>query len=303
MKYFVKQFTIGKAAILPIEAPHFTRLQQSQRCMVAAKAIEEKYDLMISNYLEFEKEILLQVTEQLVINKDTYDDFYHIRTVLNRRIVNLLTSTKLYYDQMKRHVRLCDFYNEEFPNTVLNYFSREYDKSFEYRFMENLRNYVQHCGLAIHSFSLPSDWEGEGDSRLMKNCIKIYSSREELGLDPKFAKRPVFFECTDKINLIKSIRKYIEQLSLVHNEIRSLIEKNLAESRKCIENIISEYKILNGNNALGVYAYSVDSGDPLGDVAIKVPLLLDWDNVRLNLVDKNKKLTNISKRYISGNCL
>ncbi|MBY7876772.1 hypothetical protein KW414_15690 [Vibrio fluvialis] len=299
----MKQFILGKTAILPIEASYFTQLQQSQRSMVAAKEIEEKYDLMISNYLEFEKELLLQITEQVVLNKDSYDDFYQIRTILNRRIVNLLTSTKLYYDQMQRQVRLCDFNNEEFSNTVLSYFSREYDDNFEYRFMENLRNYVQHCGLAIHSFSLPSQWEGDGDSRLMRNGIKIYSTREELGQDPKFSKRPVFAECADKINLIKSIRKYVEKLSLIHDEIRTLIEGNLSESRNCVEKIISEYKAVNNNNALGIYAYSVDSGDPLGDVTTKVPLLLDWDNVRLNLVKKNKKLTNNSKRYISGNCL
>lgn len=303
MKYFVKQFILGKTAILPIEASYFTQLQRSQRSMVAAKSIEEKYDLMISNYLEFEKELLLQITEQVVFNKDSYDDFYQIRTILNRRIVNLLTSTKLYYDQMQRQVRLCDFNDEEFSNTVLSYFSREYDDNFEYRFMENLRNYVQHCGLAIHSFSLPSQWEGDGDSRLMRNGIKIYSTREELGQDPKFSKRPVFAECTDKINLIKSIRKYVEKLSLIHDEIRTLIEGNLSESRNCIEKIISEYKAVNNNDALGIYAYSVDSGDPLGDVTTKVPLLLDWDNVRLNLVKKNKKLTNNSKRYISGDCL
>lgn len=303
MKYFVKQFILGKTAILPIEASYFTQLQQSQRSMVAAKAIEEKYDLMISNYLEFEKEILLQITEQVVLNKDSYDDFYQIRTILNRRIVNLLTSTKLYYDQMQRQVRLCDFNNEEFSNTVLSYFSREYDDNFEYRFMDNLRNYVQHCGLAIHSFSLPSQWEGDGDSRLMRNSIKIYSTREELGQDPKFSKRPIFTECTDKINLIKSIRKYVEKLSLIHDEIRTLIEGNLSESLNCIEKIISEYKAVNNNDALGIYAYSVVSGNLFGDVTTKVPLLLDWDNVRLKLVKKNKKLTNNSKRYISGNCL
>lgn len=303
MKYFVKQFILGKTAILPINASQFNQLQQSQRSMVAAKAIEEKYDLMISNYLEFEKELLLQTTEQVVLNKESYDDFYQIKTIINRRIVNLLTSTKLYYDQMQRQVRLCDLNNDDFSTTVLGYFSREYDSHFEYRFMENIRNYVQHCGLAIHSFSLPMNWEGEGDSRLMKNGIKIYSTREELGQDPKFSRRPVFAECADKINLTKSIRKYIEKLSSIHDEIRTLIEWNLKESRNCIENIISQYKAINDNDALGIYAYSVDSDDPLGHITTKIPLLLDWDNVRLNLIKKNKKLTNNSKRYISGNCL
>jgi len=271
--------------------------------MVAAKEIEEKYDLMISNYLEFEKELLVQVAEQVILSKNSYDDFYAIRTVLNRRIVNLLTSTKLYYDQMERKIRLCDFNEDSFAKQTLSYFSREYDNHFDYRFMESLRNYVQHCGLAIHSLSLPSQWEGEDDSRQMRNGVRIFSTLEELGQDPKFSKRPVFKECSEKINLVKAIRKYIERLSIVHSDIRELIESNLIEARANIDGIISKYKSVNNDDALGIYAYGVMSNDPQGQVEIKIPLLLDWDNVRVNLISKNKTLINNSKRYISGSCL
>jgi hypothetical protein len=169
--------------------------------------------------------------------------------------------------------------------------------------MENLRNYVQHCGLAIHYFSLPENIEGEGDTRFMKHGINIYSTREELEKDPKFSKRPVFSECTERINLVRTIRKYIEQLSSIHIEIRSLIEDNILKSRAFIEDIIFEYKDVNDNNALGLYACGADSTDPLSEVKIKVSLLLDWDDVRVSLISKNRKLTNNSKHYISGHYL
>jgi hypothetical protein len=294
---------LGTTKILPIESSYFCKLQQSRNALVAAKAIEEKYDLLISNYLEFEKEILVQVAEQVIFSKESYDDSYAIKTIMNRRIVNLLTSTKLYYDQMERKIRDCDFNDGSLAKETLSYFSREYDDHFHYRFMENLRNYVQHCGLAVHSLSLSSRWEGEDDTRQMRNGMGIFATVEELGQDPKFSKRPVFKECPEKINLVKAIRKYIERLSFVHSDIRDLIEKNLLESRSNIEEIISKYKSINNNDALGIYAYGVASDDPQGHVEIKIPLLLDWDNVRINLITKNKTLINNSKRYITGSCL
>ncbi|MEZ9906354.1 hypothetical protein AB4343_16135 [Vibrio breoganii] len=303
MKYFVRQMILGPTAILPIEPERYYSLSKSRDALVAAKAIEEKYDLMIANYLEFEKELLVQVSNQMVLSKNSYDDFYEIKTILNRRIVNLLTSTKLYYDQMKRKVRQCDLKEENLEYAAIQCFSREYDSCFEYRFMENLRNYVQHCGLAIHSFSLPSFWEGEDGSQLMVNKLKIHSTKSELGQDPKFSKRPVFKECSDAIELVFAIRAYVECMSTVHSDIRDLIEPNVNRARADIEDILSDYKQVNSNDTVGTYAYGVASGNPWDKVESKLPLLLDWDNVRISLKAKNKKLTKLSKRYVSGNCL
>lgn len=303
MNYFVRQMILGPAKSIPIEPERYSLLEQARNALIAAKAIEEKYDLIISNYLEFEKELLIRITDSMILSRYTYDASNETIAVLNRRIVNLLTSTKLYYDQIKPQIRLCDLGNEDLENTASLYFNREYDGCFEYRFMENLRNYVQHCGLAVHNLSLPFAWEGEGDFKQMVYKIRIFSTKSELEQDPKFKKRPVFNECSEKIDLIAATRVYIECLSKVHSDIRNLVEKNINQARSSMEAIISEYEQANNGKSLGISAYGVNSDNPLDNVVCEIPLLLDWDNLRINLLDKNKKLTHLSKYYVSSSYL
>jgi hypothetical protein len=51
MKYFLRQMLIGKIAIIPIDAESYDEHKKCHQALLAAKAIEEKYDLMIANYL------------------------------------------------------------------------------------------------------------------------------------------------------------------------------------------------------------------------------------------------------------
>lgn len=110
-------------------------------------AIEEKYELIISNYLELEKDSLSISSSNMLRRSYNYSDFFDVRSTFNRRIVNLLTSTKLYLDQIYQHVKVC---NLDLANIIKQKTNKEYDSVFEYRFMEALRNHVQHHGLAVH---------------------------------------------------------------------------------------------------------------------------------------------------------
>ena len=293
---------LGSTVALKIDEPEFEKLKHSREVLLSAKAIEEKYDLLVSNFLDLEKEILSQLAQQMVFIQDSYQHFYEIKSVLSRRVVNLLTSTRLYYDQIEKHVRTCMKDEKQFGKEAKGYFSEEYDNYFEYRFMEALRNHVQHYGLAVHSLSLPSRWIGEGEQEEMINQLKIYSTKDELSQNKDF-KQIVFREMPEKVELVKAIRIYVGCLSNVHKRVRELINSNVSLSRTDIEEVIHRYKEANAGDALGIYAYMVETDDPTATPVEKLPLLLDWDNVRLNLIEKNRSFPNISRWHVSGSCL
>ena len=300
--FFIKQMIIGATVALKIDEPEFEKLKHSREVLSSAKAIEEKYDLLVSNFFEFEKEVLYQLAQKMIFVKDSYQHMYEIQSELNRRVVNLLTSTKLYYDQLEKHVRSCMKGEKQCGKEAKGYFSEEYDTHFEFRFMEALRNHVQHYGLAVHSLSLPSKWIGEDENREMINQLKIYSTKEALSENKDF-KKVIFDEMPEKVELIKTIRIYLGCISNVHRRVRELIQANVSSSRADIEGVILRYKEANAGDAMGVYAYMVEIDDPTATSIEKLPLLLDWDNVRLNLSQKNRPFPNISKWYVSGSCL
>ncbi|PSW10332.1 hypothetical protein C9J01_19180 [Photobacterium rosenbergii] len=300
--FFIKKMILGPTVALKIEEQEFDKIKHSREVLLSAKAIEEKYDLLVSNFFDLEKEILSQVAQQMIFEQDSYQHFYEIESVLNRRVVNLLTSTKLYYDQLEKHVRTCMKNEKEFGKEAKGYFSYEYDTYFEYRFMEALRNHVQHYGLAVHSLSLPSKWIGDGEKKEMINQLKIFSTKEQLSQNKDF-KKVVFREMPEKVELIKAIRIYVGCFSHVHKRVRDLIERNVSLSRATIEDVIHRYKETNAGDAVGIYAYMVEVDDPTSTPTEKIPLLLDWDDVRLNLSKKNRFFPKISRSYVSGSCL
>ncbi|MFM5640049.1 hypothetical protein ACET6M_08495 [Aeromonas veronii] len=123
MKYFIKQMILGKTIALPLDEVQFETLKISQNILSSAMAIEEKYDLLVSNFLELEKELLTQVAQQMIFSQNSYNESHDIISIFNRRVINLLTSTKLYYDQIEKHVRTCQHGCESSGNLAKYYFS------------------------------------------------------------------------------------------------------------------------------------------------------------------------------------
>ncbi len=301
MRYFLKQMILGPTIAIPIDLEEFTQLKLSKSVLYSAKAIEETYDLLVQNYLEFEQEILSILSRQMIVVEDGYDDSYEIQSRLNRRVVNLLTSTKLYYDHIEKHVRTCMGEDDSEGRRAKSFFSLEYDTHAEYRFMEALRNYVQHYGLAVHSMSLNSNWEGEGDHRQLVNKLRLYTLKNELALDKTF-KKQTFNELYDKTDLMGAIRVYVGSLSNVHDKVRSQIKMNVGQARDNVNEAICKYENENDGDALGCYAYSVQNNDPMEKPVEKYALMLDWDDVRLKLERRNRAMPKLSRWYVSGSC-
>lgn len=298
MQFKLKTWALGSFPEIEISNEQFQSLYQSAEVLKAAMAIEEKYELVISNFLDLEKDSLAVSSDYMVRRSNNYSEFFDIRSTFNRRIVNLLTSTKLYIDQIQQHVKTC---NPELTACVKNEFSREYDTLFEYRFMEALRNYVQHRGLAVHLVSHPAKWI-EDDESLLEFQTKIYTQKTNLEGDKAF-KKSVALEMPDKVELILSSRKYISAISRVHSFIRSNIDTVVKSSRDLIESTINQYQDINDGESIGLCAVSFEADGRLDNIIERVPLFLSWDDVRIELTNRNRCISNLEKRYVSGKCL
>ncbi|ELA8177040.1 hypothetical protein Q9Y03_004976 [Vibrio harveyi] len=298
MQFKLKTWALGSFPEIEISNEQFQSLYQSAEVLKAAMAIEEKYELVISNFLDLEKDSLAVSSDYMVRRSNNYSEFFDIRSTFNRRIVNLLTSTKLYIDQIQQHVKIC---NPELTACVKNEFSREYDTLFEYRFMEALRNYVQHRGLAVHLVSHPAKWI-EDDESLLEFQTKIYTQKTNLEGDKAF-KKSVALEMPDKVELILSSRKYISAISRVHSFIRSNIDTVVKSSRDLIESTINQYQDINDGESIGLCAVSFEADGRLDNIIERVPLFLSWDDVRIELTNRNRCISNLEKRYVSGKCL
>lgn len=293
MRYLLTIDMILDCPKIDLEKADFESIKKAMLALNNGLAIEEKYDILISNYSEFEMEILKQAAQLMVCRPLGYDDFFTSRIRFDRKMVNLLTAAKLYVDHLSHHVS--EIAGSSSKGDVKTLFSEQYDDSKEYRFMEALRNHVQHRGLPVHWVQFNTQAEGSGEDRKLVYSMELASRKPYLREDHKF-KPKVLKEIPEKIDLKTYTKAYIEHISKVHASVRNIVNNSLQEYRSLIERTMNSYQESYPEKVLGLCVWCFDGED----VVEKTPLLLEWDDVRLKLIKRNPELINLHQRYVAG---
>ena len=286
----------GNYPEIKIDENNFELLKSSKKILDEAIALEEKFEILITNYLELEKEFINIAVSEMVRYTNEYREFFVITLMLNVRIINLLTSVRLYIDTLASHLSICSSSVADIKGQTKKLFEKEYDDNFEYRFMETFRNHVQHSGIPVHYTSVGSYCTDLDKDKGLKEYSLYYSARKEKLISSKSFKRSVLKEMPDEVNLCNAIRKYIESISSIHEQARKMINCNIAEARRVFEEAITSYKSEYDGSIIGLKAYKYKDNQVVDEVFIS----LKWDDVRLYLVRKNRQLINLSKRYATS---
>lgn len=295
MRYLLRKAVLEPVPEIDITKKQYAAYEDARHILSNSLAIEETYEIVISNYIAFEKQVLDTSTSCMVREYLNYSDFFKVRLDLNIRLVNLLTATKLYVDQLPQNVRDCLPDAENVVDVVSTLFQKEYDEYFEYRFMEALRNYVQHRGMPVHWASQRGEWTSSEGDAFLEYSMEVASLRGFLEEDEKF-KKAVIKEMGEKVDLKYATRCYIECISNVHCTAREIVESSVAASRELLQDAHKQYAEVYKDSLVGLSACAISDD---GQIA-SVPLLLDWDDIRLQLMKRNGKMTNLRKRYVTG---
>jgi len=291
----LRKMVLGNVPEIEISEAEYFELQKARNILSNALAIEEKYEIVITNYLDFEKEILNITANYMIRDHIDYSDFFKVRLNLNVKLVNLLTAVRLYVDQLNQDIAECFPDNPKMKDDVKELFTKEHDENCCYRFMEALRNYVQHRGIPVHWTQQSFRWTSLEDNGLLEYSIELASQRDCLEEDCKM-KRSVLSEMGEKVDLKLATRSYIESISRVHDLARNMIADPTISSRKLIEDARRRYSKEYSESLVGLSACKIENHEEIASI----PLLLDWDNIRIDLQKRNRKLANLSKRYATG---
>jgi len=294
MKYLVTRRAVRDDATITITRREFTALKEATHILSAGLDIEQQYEVLVLNYEDFEKEIVNLAIEYMLYAPNEFRQ-YHAR--LNKRIINLLTTSLLYRDQVKQRVRDIIGDSSEEVGELEALFTEKHDKHLEYRFMEQLRNHVQHFGFPVYQVTLSGWVENMGQANMeFPSTIEFGAVKRNLQENPKF-KKSVIEELDDTVDLKHMTRKYVECLSEIHGSIRTMVLGKLTEARRLIEECIDRYRNEVDETVNYVILTAFEEGEEDKD---QVRLLLNWDDLRLELTDKNRILTNLSAQYVTG---
>lgn len=293
MKYYLGINTLDRPPLIEISKIDYVSAKKAHIALSNGLQIEEIYEILISNYIEFENEVSGQATIRMVRNDYEYADFFYSRVKFNIRLVNLLTSARLYVDQLGRLVKKVVNDNDSIVDDVKKLFEFEYNAFHEYRFMEALRNHVQHKGVPVHLARYGKARDVSGNDNFLVFSADVFSNKSLLS-DSKF-KKSVLDEIHEKVDLKHATRMYLECLSRIHADARKITTEKLQESKQLIKEYIERYKSVHAGSLVGLEVIQSD-GTEFHET---IPLSLEWEETRSKFVKRNPQLVYLSKRYVS----
>lgn len=282
MKYYLRPPFIEPYNKLEISRQDFEELDNAQQSLRESFVIEDKYNMLISNYLDLETALVTYGLTASVQRPQSYDNFFEVLSDISRKLINFLSIASLYIEKL--------------PQELKQKTNEEYDENFEYRFMQALRNHSLHVPSISLTISPHTDWPHNRKDGLQETSVQLILKKNDLKKNRKF-KATVIKEMPDEVNVIQITRVYIESISKLNEDTRTLNAQKLRDARRLIESKYQLYEEYNGSNSPSLLSAYKEGSDK--EVA-EVSLILEWDNVRKNLVSKNQKLINLSNKIISN---
>lgn len=293
MKQYTVKHVLGNFSEWQIDEEKYLELSKALEVLTRAYVFEEQYDLLTGNYSEFEKAIMEAVIDGIVFYRAGYLNYHVVRGQFHRRIINLLTSTKLYRDRASSHVKVMS-YGDTSKAEADYLFSRMYDENIEFRFMEAYRNHVQHQAIRIDRLVTGGDvLDHENGSE--EHSLYMGISKETLAQHSKF-KKSVLAELPDQIDLMGYIRKYLSCIAYFHQFGRDRAREPVKAAREALSSCVTEFCSRSGAIPPGIYLVVTESGK----ITSQNALTLEWDDVRMELEKRNHYRPNLEKNYATG---
>ena len=294
MKYILSKHILNERKEIEITKAKYLELINSQSILTHARAIEETYDLIINNYLEFEIKLFEFSMDDIVHFNRDYFNFYKTRSALNSKLISLLTSVTLYRDTLKQHVKICLPNQHDIKEKIDKLFETQRE-NIDFLFMEKLRNHIQHFGMPVHNVTHQINVTSLDEDRMIEYSIELESLSNRFFADKEMRKA---FEnkIEEKVDLRKFTRIYVETIGDIQIQIRELIEENVNKNRKIIESAHKQYSADETESFAGLRARKIENNKEVDSI----PLLLEWDDVRIELITRNNNLNNLQKCYVTG---
>jgi len=225
MKYELRNRITFDDQIIDLTEKEFESIKEYSKNLLEVKLIEEKFDILIKNFFDYEMNILESSHRQMLYG---YSKSFHGDEEIfeiNRMIANLLSSCRIYIDHTQNHLDRIYGGNTVEISRFKKIVKDIYDNNFSYRFMYELRNHVQHNSLPVSVLRYPAPENSGKENELIKYGIKLEINIEDIKRDKEIVNKRIFSEIENMkvIQLIPIIRFNTECIWKIHKFIRELI--------------------------------------------------------------------------------
>lgn len=297
MKYVLRREVLASTAEKQISEASFREICAARQSLFELLAIEEKYDLLVRNYLEFEQVVYDSSIRGLLYTEQSWSDFIEHIQAANLAVMNLLAMCRSYVDHAPQHLSAIYPGLPEKKDAFHDERKSVYSEFLGYRALYEIRNHVQHCGLPVHSFTLGGSWLDSREA-CRHNAIP-YISVAELSKDRSFS-RKILKELQDmgeRIDLRLLIRENMSAFGRIHKCVRKLTKDLADDSEKIIFECLRDFSENYDSDLIGLSVLELDAQ---GQVVERSSIFDDMVKRRRYLEKKNKALVNVERHFVTS---
>jgi hypothetical protein len=294
-KYNISRGTFGSVAI-EIDQQEFEKSRAGRNDILTMLTAEEKYDLVIENYLEFERSLLESTIDYMVLGDHDEDWFNKQRNEFDRRVFNLLSSCRSYVEFAPQCANVIDNVGDKIKKRK----NEIHASSFAYRLMDNLRNFVTYGGSPTHVLTFSQDTDSMTDDFILIVSTPEISVTTERLAKAKKTSAKVLAEIEERggnVSLCPLLREYMRHLSECHQFLRDLCRQKVETARNTAREICERYAIVqtDGPDFNGVLAIKYEGNSAVEKFwIVRNPNRLDY------FERKNRALHNLERRVLTN---
>ncbi|AOT71416.1 hypothetical protein Gferi_18920 [Geosporobacter ferrireducens] len=301
--------TTGKSQFMSDH--YFIKAKKAYELCLTFLWIEEKFNIISENYLEWEKEIFDIYNFILENTNDKQESDQIIKTqgkksivMLNRRLANILGSIRMYRDQVSHDLstisKMLELENleKDFKEETNN----QYDKSIGYQIMEFIRNYMQHQGMIIEKLTaiVPFFNRNQSTEFLFFAEVDYKRIKEIKGFKNKIKLINEIDTNLEWINVVELVRQYFNGIIELHSCYRKITNTIFDEAIENIRHIIGLHYNYNVINQVAFLAKKCDN--TYKDFLFQKCFIDDVVNYRqADIAPSTNKYYLNRKSYISSN--
>ncbi|MEI8396197.1 MAG: hypothetical protein WCF85_15790 [Rhodospirillaceae bacterium] len=276
-----------------ISEDEFKNIKYAVSGLLKILQLETVYDIVIDNYIEFEIELMKLATYGSVRRYTTNIEFREIAISIDRRLINIMTSGKMFKDFSTKGLIDKNIVQQKI---CASFDSRRCQIS-EYRIFEMLRNYAQHSSLPISGLTVGGKWELDEDGKKKYNCYKISPRidaeviKNDINSVNNKNDKDVLREMTGSYDVKQLVRGYVDTLAIIRSEIRATVTDSVEAWETEYNETIRRVPEI---SACAV----IENDDGAWDE--QIGLCKDMIEMRKMLESKNSKSINLLHSYVSS---
>lgn len=303
--YKISTYSLGKHDHVEITKEQYEEIRRTRQFISFGLALEEKLDLLAENYADFERELINMSVQHSVFYGSIESLLIESRHRVNRRLINLLTSVRLYHDQIAHALNGVYGKNNKTTTQFRELSSNEYDNHLSYRALEALRNHVQHASLPITAITFnesaverSSNGAPPGAPTKIRFTVTPYISIDDLSGNKEFKKSiheelKTIVNKKNEIDIVPLVRQYISCIGRIHNNLRDICKADLDDA----ENKLIKYRAMAITISEGLAAIQYTKDNIYTDyIPLTDRTLIRWKHLK----SRNSHLEQAAINFVSS---